>query len=208
MVNALNRIWMARRSSALACFAMTVGAGCAARVYSGSAPGGVYPSTVEEDGVVYVDTVPPNIEASPRYAYGGGEVYYADGRWYRRGPRGWGYYRQEPPELARQRPSVVQAPAPAPPPAIPRERSDTERAPAAPHERQQEQPAHGGEVHHDRQDAERAPAAPHERSREDQAPAAPRPHSGAAEVAPHSGDAPRHGRPDDKPPPPQKEHER
>ncbi|MDP9036939.1 MAG: hypothetical protein M3O50_19240 [Myxococcota bacterium] len=231
MVKTLNRIWMARSGSAMAgfaiaCFAIPVATGCAARVYSESAPASGYASPVEEDGIVYVSAVPPNIEAYPRYSYGGGDAYYVDGRWYRRGPRGWGYYREEPPQLARQRPNVaVQAPpplppvvisrgvAPPPPPVvISRERSDAERAPAAPHEHQEEQQAPAHDAPHERHDAERAPAAVPDRSRGNDARSPLRPHSSPAEVPPHSGehpaDAPRRDRAGDKPPAPQKEHER
>jgi hypothetical protein len=83
--------------------------GCAARVYS--EPVGAYPETYGDAAVVSVDTAPVNIEAYPHYYYGGGYAYYVDGRWYRHGSRGWGYYRQEPPELYRQRTYVQQAPA-------------------------------------------------------------------------------------------------
>lgn len=128
-MNALNRIGIARGGPALlACVATAFATGCAAGVYSEPGPAGAYPAPVEEDAVVYVDSVPPNIEAYPHYYYGDGYAYYVDGRWYHRGPRGWGYYRQEPAQLARQRPYVVQQ---APAPAIQRERSERERANAA-----------------------------------------------------------------------------
>ena len=200
MVNALNRIRIARGwRLLLPCVAMTFGTGCAARVYSGSAPAGAYPAPVEDDAIVYVDTVPPNIEAYPHYAYDGGDAYYVEGRWYRRGPRGWGYYRQEPPQLARQRPFVVEQ---ARAPGVPQERSD-----AAPRERPHEPQAPAHDAPHERSDAERAPAAPRERPHEDKAPAASRPHQGEAEAQPHPGDAARRARPDDTRPAPPKEHE-
>jgi hypothetical protein len=127
IMNALNmRIGIARGGCfLLASAAMTLGFGCAARVYS--EPAGVYPAPVEGDAIVYVDTVPPNIGIYPHYYYGGVDAYYVEGRWYRQGPHGWGYYRQEPSELARQRTYVQQAPAP-------RERSYVQVAPAAPRE--------------------------------------------------------------------------
>lgn len=51
---------------------------------------------------------------TPTY-YGGAPHYYYEGRWYRHLPQGgWGYYRSEPAELYRRRPSGparMQAPA-------------------------------------------------------------------------------------------------
>jgi hypothetical protein len=59
---------------------------------------------------VEVETVPAHVEVYPSYYYSGRTVYLVDGRWYyRRGPR-WVYYREEPPELHRQRRYVEQAP--------------------------------------------------------------------------------------------------
>ena len=110
-MNALSmRIGIARgRRFVLASAAMALEIGCGAAVYS--EPVRVYPAPVDRDAVVYVDRAPPNIEMYPHYYYGTGYAYYVDGRWYRQGPGGWGYYRQEPPELARQRPYVQVAPA-------------------------------------------------------------------------------------------------
>jgi hypothetical protein len=108
----------------LAYAAVTLESGCTTGVYS--RPVRVDP--ISGDEVVYVDTAPRDIELQPHYYYGGSYVYYVDGRWYRRGPSGWGYYRQEPPALTRQRPYVQQAPA------APRERSYVQVAPAAPRE--------------------------------------------------------------------------
>jgi hypothetical protein len=57
-----------------------------------------------DDDLMYVNAPPVvDIEAYPFVTYGGVNVYYVDGLWYRRGPRGWAYYRQEPGELGRQR---------------------------------------------------------------------------------------------------------
>jgi hypothetical protein len=54
--------------------------------------------------VVYVQDAPAvDIETYPSVLYGGVAVYYVGGHWYQRGPRGWAYYRQEPPELGHQR---------------------------------------------------------------------------------------------------------
>ncbi len=86
---------------------------------------------IEVEGLVYIDTVPPDIEAYPHYYYGDGYAYYVEGRRYHHGARGWGYYREEPPQLAHRRANVVREAAPA----MRGERSDAERAPAAPRER-------------------------------------------------------------------------
>ncbi len=95
-------------SPAFAVAVIALGAGCTGRVYAGpanveSAP--VVAGTAEDDGdVVYVQG-PPVVEVDtyPSVFYGGVNVYYVDGLWYHQGPRGWSYYRQEPPELGRQR---------------------------------------------------------------------------------------------------------
>jgi hypothetical protein len=100
---------LSRASSAvLASAVMAFGAGCAAPVYAGPAyveGAPVVAGPAQDYGeVVYVDAPPvADIEAYPTIYYGGVSVYYVSGRWYQRGPRGWGYYRQEPPELGRQR---------------------------------------------------------------------------------------------------------
>jgi hypothetical protein len=170
----------------LACAATTIlGIGCAARVYGEPVQG--YPSTYEEDAIVYVDTVPPNIEVYPHYTYGGGEAYYVEGRWYRRGPRGWGYYRREPPELMQQRTYVQQAPA-----AAPREReherTDVRQAPEVPRERERTDVRQAPTVPHERErtDVGQAPppVVPRERSETRQAPEPPRPSPGVVEPQP------------------------
>jgi hypothetical protein len=111
-VKAIHYTGIARRGCLLLTgVAAALGTGCGAGGYSRLEPA-PYPGSVDEgDVVVYVDVVPPNIEAYPHLYYAGADAYYVDGRWYRHGQRGWGYYRQEPPPLARQRPNVVQAPA-------------------------------------------------------------------------------------------------
>jgi hypothetical protein len=54
--------------------------------------------------VVYVDDPPVvDIETYPSVVYEGTTVYFVGGYWYQRGPRGWGYFRNEPPTLARAR---------------------------------------------------------------------------------------------------------
>jgi hypothetical protein len=55
------------------------------------------------DDVVYGEP-PTQIETYPVVSYEGRPHYYAEGRWYLRTSRGWGYYRNEPPHLAQRRP--------------------------------------------------------------------------------------------------------
>jgi hypothetical protein len=180
-VNALDKIsvklGVLRGGFLLALAAATPGVGCAARVYGGEPVEGS-PATSEDDTIVYVDTAPPNIEAYPHYSYGGGDAYFVEGRWYRRGPRGWGYYRQEPPELLRQRSNEQRAPAVS----RERERPDLRQQPAAPQERS---------------DTRQAPEAPRARVETRQAPEAPRPTPGVVETqAPARGrEPPRPARP-------------
>ncbi len=95
-------------NQAFAAAVIALGAGCTGRVYAGpgnveSAP--VVAGTAEDDGeVIYVQGPPVvEIDTYPSVFYGGVNVYYVDGLWYHQGPRGWSYYRQEPPELGRQR---------------------------------------------------------------------------------------------------------
>ncbi|HLK35503.1 MAG TPA: hypothetical protein VKU41_02040 [Polyangiaceae bacterium] len=94
------------RNALLASSVIAAAAGCAGGLYARSSEG----QAVEDDSeVVYVEAPPVvDIETYPVVAYGGANVYYVDGRWYQRGPRGWGYYRQEPPELGRQRQEHLQ----------------------------------------------------------------------------------------------------
>lgn len=114
---------VARSCSALAVSAVLAsGAGCAP-VYSEPAAGPGYvqtappppvaeapPVVVESppaqvDAEVIYEPQPPvvDIESYPSVMYEGAPVYYVGGRWYRHGPRGWAYYRQEPVDLGRQR---------------------------------------------------------------------------------------------------------
>jgi len=110
-VSVFKRIWTARgRAPLLAYVAIALEPSCAARLYGD--PVQVSAATSDDDGVVYVDAAPVNIELYPHYEYNGGYAYYVDGRWYHRGPRGWGYYRQEPPALQRQRGYAARAAAP------------------------------------------------------------------------------------------------
>jgi hypothetical protein len=105
------------RSALLASAVVALGAGCeagytggaGASVYAESPQGGdgvaVAAGPTEVDGDLVYDPQPPvaDIETYPSVMYGGVAVYFVGDRWYRRGPNGWGYFRSEPPELARQR---------------------------------------------------------------------------------------------------------
>jgi hypothetical protein len=120
-MSAFKRIWTTCSGAPLlACVAIAFEPACAARLYAD--PVQVSAATSDDDGVVYVDAAPVNIETYPHYAYDGGYAYYVDGRWYHQGPRGWGYYRQEPPALQRQRGYVQQAAA------APRDRPSAQQA--------------------------------------------------------------------------------
>jgi hypothetical protein len=188
----LRRIGVAHRSSLLLAFAVAAfGGGCAARVYS-SEP--AYPASVD-DSVVYVDTAPINIETYPHYYYGDGYAYYVDGRWYRRGARGWGYYRQEPPELERQRVHVQQAPD------APRERPYVQQAPEPSRERPYVQQA--PEPSRERPYVRPAPEVTRERPAAQPAPGTAVPNRGAAEAQPRR-DEPRRDVQRAAPPPAQK----
>jgi hypothetical protein len=63
-----------------------------------------------EPGYVEAVYIPPRVEVYPRYYYRGRTVYYVDGLWYHRRGARWVYYREEPPELYRQRVYVERAP--------------------------------------------------------------------------------------------------
>jgi len=92
------------RNTLLASSVVAAAGGCTGGVYARS-PNVEGTVVVEDDSEVeYVETPPVvDIESYPVVVYGGVDVYYVEGRWYHRGPRGWGYYRQEPAELGRQR---------------------------------------------------------------------------------------------------------
>jgi hypothetical protein len=101
----------------------TVGAGCVEEVDAGPVVT-ESPAAYDYDyDVAYVPAPPVvDIETYPVSVYQGVDVYYVDGRWYRHGPRGWAYYRQEPPPLAGARQQHWErehdprwAPRPAPP---------------------------------------------------------------------------------------------
>jgi hypothetical protein len=70
----------------------------------GGAPPPVTSSADLDAELVYDPDGPvDDIEGYPFVVYGGANVYFVEGRWYRHGQGGWGYYRNEPPELGRQR---------------------------------------------------------------------------------------------------------
>ncbi len=152
------RTRIAPRSRLLLASAVLALAGCQAEyatggpVYAEAPSGGGAAVTVaagptEADADSVYDPEPPvaDIETYPSAVYDGVTVYYVGDRWYRRGPRGWAYFREEPPELGRQRamherdPRWVQArerpmrPGVAEPQAPERpERVDAPRSPAPP----------------------------------------------------------------------------
>jgi hypothetical protein len=64
----------------------------------------------DDEAVVTVETVPPDIYVHPHTEYRGRTVYYVDGRWYYPHDSRWYAYRAEPAELTRRRPYVQQAP--------------------------------------------------------------------------------------------------
>jgi len=107
----------ARLFGALLATAMaTIAAGCQAGITGtadgpaiAGAPQGAPPPPVVASADVDADLVyDPNgpvddIEGYPSVVYGGVAVYFVEGRWYRHDRGGWGYFRNEPPELGRQR---------------------------------------------------------------------------------------------------------
>jgi hypothetical protein len=144
LVKVLDRVTVAQGgyllAACVAVVAVAMQGGCAAHVYAD--PGVASPEPEGDDAIVSVETVPPNIEVYPHYYYGDGYAYYVDGRWYHRGPHGWGYYRQEPVALQRQRGYVQRAPE-APrggrivqeAPEVHRERTYVQQAPEVQHAR-------------------------------------------------------------------------
>ena len=70
--------------------------GCTAHVRGRAEYSYQQPEVVYEEPVVYVQTVPVDIESHPRVYYRGSYVYYVDGGWYSQSPRGWVTYRSEP----------------------------------------------------------------------------------------------------------------
>jgi hypothetical protein len=89
-------------NAAFALAIATVGVGCVAQIDAGSAA--TEGPAADDYDVAYVPAPPvADIETYPVAIYQGASVYFVDGRWYRHGPRGWAYYRQEPPALASER---------------------------------------------------------------------------------------------------------
>ena len=85
---------------------LVLGAGCSAeRSLAAPAASSQAPPPDDASGDrVYVAAPPSDdMEAHPFAFSGGVAVYYVDGHWYRHGPRGWSYYRREPPDLFRER---------------------------------------------------------------------------------------------------------
>jgi hypothetical protein len=96
---------MLRRSLAVAAFVAVAwaSAGCTAEV----GPGPVYVDGYE---AYYVDTIPPDIEVYPHYAFDGGYAYYAEGRWYHRRAGRWYVFRHPPQVLVRERERELRRP--------------------------------------------------------------------------------------------------
>ena len=61
------------------------------------------------DDIAY-EAPPAQIETYPSVMFEGQLHYYVNGRWFLRTQRGWGYRRQEPPQLAQHRPRPRQEP--------------------------------------------------------------------------------------------------
>ena len=110
MIRPLPLVSLASATSLALVLAAT--AGCEAEVtpagppvaYAETTAGPAGPDTVGGGDVVYEQDAPVvDIDTYPTTVYGGVTVYYVGGMWYRHDDHGWGYYRQEPPDLARQR---------------------------------------------------------------------------------------------------------
>jgi hypothetical protein len=193
-VNDLVKMGLARGGSILFVCATGFSQGaCGGTLYAeaepapAAGPPGVYTAPAADQDIAYVDSAPPDVESYPSFYIDGGYAYYVDGRWYRRGPRGWGYYRREPPQLERQRAVIQQAPP------AQRERARVEQAPRAEPPRQVEE-----------RGREQARPEERERARVEQAPPAGRPGPGVVEAQPASHGAAPHAAPPKKPAPPQK----
>lgn len=90
-------VWIAGAGFLLT--AASMAGGCTAEVQPASA----FP-------VADVNVGASEVEAAPYVVYEGRRVHYYRGRWYFRNGNNYSYYRDEPPALYRQRPSVQQAP--------------------------------------------------------------------------------------------------
>jgi hypothetical protein len=90
-----------RAIAALAVLAVGGMSGCAEEAY---------PPTVGGYPTVYATSVPPDMTAYPRAAYGGGYAYLVGNSWYYPSGRRWVVLQSEPPELYRYRTTYVAPP--------------------------------------------------------------------------------------------------
>jgi hypothetical protein len=96
---AITSIRRAITASAICIAAVVVSTGCTASLTATPARARVlydYP-------VVYVDSAPTRVYASPRVYYRGRPAYLVDSRWYYPVDGGWVYFAEEPLELRRSR---------------------------------------------------------------------------------------------------------
>ena len=96
----------------LAVASSTLALGCYATAGTAGPPPPAYQVTAAPapaDDIAY-EAAPPSVETYPSVVYEGQPHYYVSGRWYVHTQRGWGYRRQEPPQLAQHRPPPRQEP--------------------------------------------------------------------------------------------------
>ena len=87
-------------------------AGCYVHARAGGPPPPAYQvnaAAAPADDIAY-EAPPASVETYPSVVYEGQPHYYVNGRWYVHTQRGWGYRRQEPPQLAQHRPAPRQEP--------------------------------------------------------------------------------------------------
>jgi hypothetical protein len=184
-----SRMFILARNAVLSSSLVTAAVGCTGGLYARS-PNVEGAPVVQGDSEVAYGEAPPvvDIETYPSVTYGGADVYYVDGRWYQRGPRGWSYYRQEPPELGSQRQEHLQRdhdPRWAAQPAAPLQRGQNEHVAPAPRPGVTEaQPAdRRAQPEQPRRENVPTPASPPQAQRRDQAPS-PRPAKAPVKSAP------------------------
>jgi hypothetical protein len=161
-------------SAAGLALALATAPGCEAEVTPAGAPVGYAETTAgpgAPDDVIYEQDAPVvDIDAYPTDTYGGVTVYYVGGTWYRHDERGWGRYRQEPPELAHTREAHASDPrwiqARERPPAAQQVNRGSQAPAAGPHE-------DARPVQAEPQIAPRAEAAPQPKPKEEDQNAAP-----------------------------------